>query len=92
MKWCTTQVDALGLETCLEGTPIATPLYEEWGFVKIAYVHMHFERTKPSEEWKQLVHEMQSQPICIMWRPVGGLYTEGKTVIPWVGKARTAKL
>ncbi|SPQ21217.1 5484286f-38bf-46be-85b9-cb144f630e3b [Thermothielavioides terrestris] len=91
-------VDRLGLESYLEGSVVATSLYLEKGFVLLerpVMVFRYFPKNKsdaPSAEWPHLVRRLHAEPIAIMWRPAGGVYEEGKTVLPWVGKPRRAKL
>lgn len=90
------RADALGLECFLEGSSIGTPVYLKSGFVPIAKPVMVFTPPKddeePSEDWVRLVRNLHTETISIMWRPVGGVYIEGKTVLPWEGKPRKLKL
>lgn len=99
MDYWLKQADALSLECFLEGSAIATPLYLKKGFVLLERPVMVFRRfpsnngnESPSKEWDDLVCGLHSEPIAIMWRPVRGEYEEGKTVLPWLGKPRRAKL
>ncbi|KAI1214202.1 uncharacterized protein F4807DRAFT_118050 [Annulohypoxylon truncatum] len=85
-------VDKLGLEAYLEASSMSTSLYLKYGFVIIKYPTLVFHRDNPSPDWTRLVHDIQSHPISIMWRPKGGKYEEGKTILPWLGKPRQAKL
>lgn len=94
MEFFLQQIDELGLETFLEGSSIGTPLYLKLGFVPIVKPVMVF--TPPneglSEDWERTVRSLHAETICIMWRPPGGAYAEGKTVLPWIGKPRSIKL
>ncbi|RYP73133.1 hypothetical protein DL771_003769 [Monosporascus sp. 5C6A] len=90
-SWTST-VDGLGLESYLEGTSMSTPLYLNYGFIVISHPTMVFRRKNPSPDWVSLVRDMQAHPISIMWRPKGGVYVEGETVLPWQGKPREYKL
>ncbi|CAG8978462.1 hypothetical protein HYALB_00012844 [Hymenoscyphus albidus] len=85
-------VDEKGLESYLEGTIMGTKLYQRWGFVTMSQVRLSFEKEDPSQEWKEIASELESEPVNIMWRPRGGVYKGGKTVIPWEGEPRKAKL
>lgn len=93
------QADSLSLECYLEGSEMGAPLYLQKGFVLLEVPVLSF-RYYPSEghkgsrsdEWDRLVRGLQAEPIAIMWRPVKGEYEEGRTVLPWVGTARLAKL
>ncbi|KAK7753106.1 hypothetical protein SLS62_004837 [Diatrype stigma] len=87
-----TMVDDLYLESYLEGTFMSTPLYLKYGFIVVAHPTMVFRREDPSSGWVKLVRDMQAHPISIMWRPKGGVYQEGKTILPWEGNARESKL
>ena len=88
MGWGTRLADEMGVEAYVEGTYLGKPLYEKYGFVVVEYKHMEFENENPSEEWKRIVHDLQANPTATMWRPKGGKYEKGKTVIPWEGKPR----
>ncbi|KAI0174126.1 hypothetical protein BJ166DRAFT_620683 [Pestalotiopsis sp. NC0098] len=81
-----------GLEAYLEGSPMSTPLYRRYGFIVVEYLDLHFTRDNPSADWHHLAQEMKSEPISIMWRPSGGHYVEGKTILPWLGQPRKVKL
>lgn len=93
------QADSLSLECYLEGSELGTPLYLQKGFVLLERPVMSFcyypsgdQKDARSDEWDRLVRELHVEPIAIMWRPVKGEYEEGKTVLPWMGKPRMAKL
>ena len=88
VEWGVRKADELGLETYVESSAMARRLYESHGFVHVDTVIREFRsrRSKPSEEWKRYVEESMAMPTAIMWRPIGGKYEKGKTVIPWVGK------
>lgn len=49
---------------------------------------VHFESSSPGEEWVRLVKQLEENPIAIMWRPAGGKYVKGETVVPWEGAPR----
>ncbi|GAP91497.1 putative GNAT family acetyltransferase [Rosellinia necatrix] len=85
-------IDDLGMEAYLEASSLAASIYLKYGFAMIEYPTLTFQRENPSADWLELVRDMQSHPIGIMWRPKGGNYTEGKTILPWLGKAREYKL
>lgn len=93
------QADALSLECYLEGSVVGTPLYLQKGFVLLERPVMVFrhhpsedQKDSQSEEWNRFVCGLHAEPVAIMWRPVKGEYEEGKTVLPWLGKPRMAKL
>ncbi|TGO59602.1 hypothetical protein BOTNAR_0159g00010 [Botryotinia narcissicola] len=90
------KTDDLGLETFLEGSSIGTPLYLRSGYVPIVKPVIVFtppnQIKKPSEDWRNIVRSLHAETISIMWRPPGGVYTEGETILPWEGKPRRIKL
>lgn len=93
------RADALSLEIYLEATAIATGIYLRKGFVLLERPVMVFrrypsedQRSRPSNEWNRLVCGLYMEPVAIMWRPARGEYEEGKTVLPWTGTPRMARL
>ncbi|KAI0169963.1 hypothetical protein GGR52DRAFT_552377 [Hypoxylon sp. FL1284] len=92
MDYWTHKIDELGLEAYLEGSFMGIPLYLKQGFVLVEHLTMVFHHDKPSPDWIRLVRDLQSRPVSIMWRPIDGKYAEGRTVLPWLGKPRQAKL
>ena len=86
-------MDALGMEGYLEATDMGFELYQRYGFVAIARPHMSFSEAKGwSARGRRLIHDIQAHPVWIMWRPAGGEYRDGETVLPWEGKPRHLKL
>ncbi|KAF3067452.1 putative gnat family protein [Daldinia childiae] len=93
MDYWIRRIDELGVESYLEGSSLSTSLYLKHGFIIIGYPTMVFHhKDKPSADWTKLVHDIQAHPVSVMWRPKGGVYKEGETVLPWQGKPRQAKL
>ncbi|KAG6361120.1 hypothetical protein INS49_009344 [Diaporthe citri] len=99
MDFFLAQADSLSLECYLEGSELGTPLYLQKGFVLLERPVMSFryypsedQKDSPSDEWNRLVRGLHAEAVAIMWRPVRGEYEEGKTVLPWVGRPRLAKL
>lgn len=86
-------MDALGMEGYLEATEMGFALYQRYGFVAIARPRMRFsEHKERSTQGRRLIHEVQAHPVWIMWRPAGGEYRDGETVLPWEGRAKRIKL
>ncbi|GAB1202582.1 hypothetical protein APSETT445_001201 [Aspergillus pseudonomiae] len=86
-------MDALGMEGYLEATEMAVALYQKYGFVAIARPRMSFsEDQRRSAQGRRLIYEIQTHPVWIMWRPAGGEYRDGETVLPWEGRPRRVKL
>ena len=88
VHWGTEQADKRGIEAYVEATYLGRSVYERYGFVMMHIAEMSFHRECPGEEWQRLVKDMHTNPIAIMWRPAGGRYIPGKTVIPWEGTPR----
>ncbi|PLN82781.1 hypothetical protein BDW42DRAFT_74888 [Aspergillus taichungensis] len=85
-------IDEHQLEAIAETTHLNRRNMEKRGFVAIAYTDVKCPRANPSEKLKRLVQNMQENPLCIIWRPAGGGYVEGKTILPWEGQPRRARL
>ncbi|PKY07099.1 hypothetical protein P168DRAFT_279103 [Aspergillus campestris IBT 28561] len=85
-------IDDHQLEAFGEVTHLSRHHLEKRGFVAIAYADVKCPRANPSENLKRLVRNMQQHPLCIIWRPAGGGYVEGKTILPWEGQPRRARL
>ncbi|KAI9650467.1 hypothetical protein NHQ30_000483 [Ciborinia camelliae] len=83
MKWGTDKADELGLEGFIEASDSGRGLYEKHGFRTLMKLSMSLEKKNASGEWKRLLHEMRSFHFYINWRPVGGVFEEGKPQTPW---------
>lgn len=92
MDYWTSKIDSLGIEAYLEASSLGSGLYLQYGFVVVEHPTLIFHSENPSTDWLGLVRDIQSHPIAIMWRPKGGKYVEGRTIIPWLGKPRAHKL
>ena len=90
VEWGTREADKRGLEAYVEGTHLGRKVYERYGFVVMHMAGLKFETPSPSPtaEWRRLVEDMQANPCAIMWRPIGGKYVKGQTVVPWEGRPR----
>ncbi|KAJ2988556.1 hypothetical protein NUW58_g3913 [Xylaria curta] len=85
-------VDKLGMEAYLETSSLAASVYLKYGFTVVEYPTLTFQCEDPSTDWLDLVRDMQSHPIGIMWRPKGGNYSEGKTILPWLDITNTVRV
>ena len=78
------QADNLNIEAFLEATEDGKPCYETLGFI---YMGTRFWRTgkqNPSQQWEEMERYLQMPvPTHLMWRPKGGRFVEGETVLPW---------
>ncbi|KAI0100860.1 acyl-CoA N-acyltransferase [Nemania sp. FL0031] len=83
MDWGNNKADELGLELFLDATAMGRPLYEANGFIRIQENPIHPQMENPDEKWRELEKKVGEFSLCLMWRPVGGIYEEGKTIKPW---------
>ena len=88
VEWGLREADEKGLEAYVEGTFLGRGLYERYGFVVMHLAEMEFGNEHGDEEWVRLVKQLRENPIAIMWRPAGGKYVNGETVVPWEGAPR----
>ncbi|KAI1109205.1 hypothetical protein F5Y14DRAFT_458482 [Nemania sp. NC0429] len=82
MSWGVNKADQLGVEMFLDATPMGKPLYEANNFVLIKENIIAPETNTPDESWKKLKSQVGKVPFYLMWRPVNGVYVEGKTILP----------
>ena len=83
MSWGVDLATTHSLEVFVEGTDEGRPLYESFG-LRVMYVgHADAYRRDASDEWRKLEREILPLHWYFMWKPVGGVYEEGKTVVPW---------
>ena len=87
IDWGFKKADELGIEAFVEAVDDGVPLYERCGYHYMNTTYMHSTVDHPSPQWQQLEQELRT-PIHfhLMWRPVGGKYKSGKTVVPWKGR------
>lgn len=62
MEWGVQKTDEMGLESFLESTEDAKPLYEKFGFVHYDTLVVDTAVENPSEEWKRLERELPPTP------------------------------
>ena len=87
IDWGIREADRLGLEAFIEATDMGRPVYEAMGFTYMginAWEPPHKENNEKSERWRELEEFFQT-PIATytMWRPKGGRFVKGETVVPW---------
>ncbi|KAI1120429.1 acyl-CoA N-acyltransferase [Nemania abortiva] len=83
MSWGMKKADEMGVEMFLDSTPVGRPLYEANGFVMVKENIIIPQTDTPDEAWKEWQKRTGPVPFYLMWRPAGGNYEEGKTVLPW---------
>lgn len=78
------EADRLKLEAFIEATDDGNPCYEASGCVYMGTNYWEAAKRNPSNKWRELERYSQ-MPIhtYLMWRPVGGRFVEGETVVPW---------
>ncbi|MCJ1306852.1 hypothetical protein MMC25_000495 [Agyrium rufum] len=90
-EWGARKADALNYEAYIEGTALGTPVYEKHGYVTMKMLRLNFdhyqgEMGEKSEEFIGLRRQLEASEAALMWRPRGGKYIKGETVLPWTGK------
>lgn len=82
VQWGTQKADEMGLEAFVESTDDGKPLYAKHGF---EYMNDFELCATPPEQVDELVRLQQQLYFHghFMWRPVGGKYVKGETVVPW---------
>lgn len=84
LRWGTEKADELGLEAFVESTNDGKPCYEKHGFTYMNTFYMDSTRRNPSKKWVEMENYLKTPIHCyLMWRPKGGNFEEGKTVVPW---------
>ncbi|MCJ1426386.1 hypothetical protein MMC29_004289 [Sticta canariensis] len=83
VEWGTRKADEMGVEAFIEATDIGKPLYDRHGFTSMNEYTLKPSKPDPGEEWKKLEEELGPMHGHFMWRPAGGHYEEGKTIVPW---------
>jgi GNAT superfamily N-acetyltransferase len=84
IDWGTRKADELGIEAFVEATDDGKPCYESHGFVYMNAFYLDSTRRNPSKKWMELGSLLKTPIHCyLMWRPKGGNFEEGKTVVPW---------
>lgn len=82
VQWGTKKADEMGLESSVEATVDGKPLYAKHGF---EYMNDFEIKVTPPEQTDELVKLQQDLYFhgFFMWRPVGGTFVKGETVVPW---------
>ncbi|MCJ1261563.1 hypothetical protein MMC22_001428 [Lobaria immixta] len=83
VEWGTKKADEMGVEMFVESTVQGEPLYKRHGFANMNDFNLKPSNPNPGEEWKRLEKELGPMHGYFMWRPIGGKYEEGTTIIPW---------
>jgi len=83
MSWGMSQAETRNLEVFIEATDVGVPLYESCGLSVMYVDHLDAYEQNPSDEWRRYSHELLPLHWYFMWKPKGGVYEKGKTVVPW---------
>ncbi|KAI9881207.1 MAG: hypothetical protein M1830_007185 [Pleopsidium flavum] len=86
-EWGIRKADEMGVEAFVESTDDGKPVYAQHGFAVMNDFDINPTIPDPSEEWKKLQKELLPMHGYFMWRPIGGNYERGKSVIPWQTKS-----
>ena len=87
MRWGMEKADELGLEAFVEATDDGKPCYEHHGFTYMNTVYMDPAKRNPSKKWSEMEKELRTPVhLYLMWRPKGGRFVDGETVVPWDNK------
>lgn len=83
LRWGTEKADELGLEAFVESTDDGKACYEQHGFIYMNTFYMDSAKRDPSKKWVEMGNYLKTPVHCyLMWRPRGGKFEEGKTVVP----------
>ncbi|MCJ1465021.1 hypothetical protein MMC07_003636 [Pseudocyphellaria aurata] len=83
VEWGIKKADEMGVELFVESTDDGKPLYDRHGLVTMNEMILKPSKPNPGDEWKSVEKELGPMRLHFMWRPVGGKYEEGKTIVPW---------
>ena len=88
VRWGTQNADELGIEAFVEATDDGKLCYEALGFTYMNTMYMDTAKRNPSKKWMEM-SDCLRMPMhgYLMWRPKGGKFEEGKTVVPWENKS-----
>ena len=79
LQWGLVKADERGLETYIDATESGRPLYEGLGFVAAPSVTVDFTAPQPPGEiWQRLQAECLPFHFWPMWRPVNGVFDNGR--------------
>ena len=92
VEWGVKKADEMGVEAYCEGGLLGKRVYERFGYVHVGTVKFDLEIENPTEKWKEYAQRIEAGAPAIMWRPIGGKYDKGKTVLPWTGKTEDVDL
>ena len=83
MSWGVDKARQLGTESFAEASASSRFLYEHLGYRVLLKVSFDASKTDPSDEWRNLEHELGPVVVFAMWRPAAGGFEADKTVLLW---------
>ncbi|MCJ1246386.1 hypothetical protein MMC30_003593 [Trapelia coarctata] len=83
MDWGIQKAEEMGVEMWLDATVYGVPLYKKHGFAVVNESDIRPTTDKPDVDWEMIEHDLIPMVMWQMWRPVGGMDKEGKTIRPW---------
>ena len=83
MGWGVEKAQEKGFEVFVESTDLGRPLYESFGLAVTSVFQLGIYEANMSDEWRKLEREILPMHFYFMWKPAGGVYEKGKTVVPW---------
>ncbi|KFA69703.1 hypothetical protein S40285_08107 [Stachybotrys chlorohalonatus IBT 40285] len=87
LAWGKQKADEMGVEMWLDATKYGVPVYQKHGFIVVEENPVRPKKEDPGETWIKTEQALQPMVFWSMWRPVRGMYEEGKTVKPWEAEA-----
>lgn len=85
MQWGINRADELGLEAFVESTDDGRALYAKNGFQHMNEFVLEPTAPEQTEELLKVQRDLYFRGH-FMWRPAGGRFVEGETIVPWEKK------
>jgi predicted N-acetyltransferase YhbS len=86
MEWGMTIANKKGVEVLIEASDQGYHLYKKFGLRTVEKVAVDMMVDNPSNTWRRLESDLGELTFWWMWKPHGGVYEVGKTVLPWEAK------
>jgi GNAT superfamily N-acetyltransferase len=81
VNWGKEKADELGIESCVESTPFAAPIYERLGYGNVDSLDPDVAVESPSVRYQEYAAE--DLRVFLMWRPTGHDYDASKDKASW---------
>ena len=86
VQWGIKNADDMGLEAFVEATDDGKPLYAKHGFEDTNDFVLSANPPEQTDELLKLQQDLYFHGY-FMWRPVGGKFVKGETILPWEKEA-----